>query len=169
MNSAAKYADVMLAPRLDFGPSQDPSLALNYYFEYTLNFSKDVKRRVALEECSPEDFFIASIQRPIVGRTEKEAEEMFQELQSLMPFYKIPKPLFFGSAEKVADQIQEWYEAGAMDILIVSQEHPSGLENFIDLVVPILLSVQNTNQIRYEETWDYPSQKIDTQKGIRKY
>jgi hypothetical protein len=60
------------------------------------------------------------------------------QLQSLMPIYQLPKPKFFGSAEKVADQIQNWYEAGAMDLLLIRQEHPSGFDDFIDLVVPIL-------------------------------
>ncbi|WP_308215292.1 hypothetical protein [Sinobaca sp. H24] len=91
-------------------------------------------------------------QNPIVGRTE--AEEKFQELQALMPHFGIPNRLF-GSAEKVADQIQHWYEAGAMDILLVRQEHPSGIDDFIDLVVPsyknAAFSGKNMNQIRYVE------------------
>jgi FMN-dependent oxidoreductase (nitrilotriacetate monooxygenase family) len=106
--------------------------------EYAKNFSNEIKRRVVLEGRSPEDFLIMPTQNPIVGRTEKEAEEKFQELQRLMPIYRIQRPLFFGSAEKVAHQIQEWYEAGAMDLLLLRQEHPSGFDDFIDLVVPIL-------------------------------
>lgn len=101
-------------------------------------FSKELKRRVRLEGRSPDDFLIMPGHNPIVGRTEKEAEEKFQELQSLMPIYQIPKPNFFGSAEKVADQVQRWYEAGAMDVLLIRQEHPSGFDDFIELVVPIL-------------------------------
>ncbi|MEH7293771.1 LLM class flavin-dependent oxidoreductase [Priestia megaterium] len=108
-------------------------------FEYAKNFSMELKRRVALEGRSPDDFLIMPTQNPIVGRTEREAEEKFQELESLMPYgYRIPKPKFFGSAEKVANQIQHWYEAGAMDLLLLRQEHPSGFDDFIDLVVPIL-------------------------------
>jgi FMN-dependent oxidoreductase (nitrilotriacetate monooxygenase family) len=124
MNIAAKHAD--------------GSLTLGDDLESAKIFSKEIKRRVVLEGRLPEDYLIMPMQTPLVGRTEKEAEEKFQELQSLMPLYRIPKPLFFGSAEKVADQIQEWYEAGAMDMLLVRQEYPSGLEDFIDLVVPIL-------------------------------
>ncbi|SEM15923.1 FMN-dependent oxidoreductase, nitrilotriacetate monooxygenase family [Paenisporosarcina quisquiliarum] len=106
--------------------------------EYAKAFSQELKRRVKLEGRSPNNFLIMPTQNPIVGRTEKEAEEKFQELQSLMPIYRIPKPTFFGSAEKVAEQVQEWYEAGAMDLLLIRQEHPSGFDDFIDLVVPIL-------------------------------
>lgn len=41
-------------------------------------------------------------------------------------------------ASEVADQIQQWYEVGAMDMLILRQEHPYGLRDFVELVVPIL-------------------------------
>ncbi|MGM0900673.1 MAG: NtaA/DmoA family FMN-dependent monooxygenase [Bacillota bacterium] len=124
MNIASKHADGALVNGEDM--------------EYAKAFSQELKRRVKLEGRSPNDFLIMPTQNPIVGRTEKEAEEKFQELQSLMPIYRIPKPKFFGSAEKVADQIQQWYEAGAMDLLLLRQELPSGFDDFIDLVVPIL-------------------------------
>lgn len=101
-------------------------------------FSSELRRRVELAGRNPEDFIIMPSHNPIVGRTDAEAEEKFQELQSLMPAYRIPKPAFFGSADKVADQIEQWYEAGAMDLLLIRQEHPSGIDDFIDLVVPIL-------------------------------
>ncbi|CAH0148603.1 monooxygenase [Bacillus sp. Soil745] len=125
MNIASKHADGA------FIPSDD--------LEEAKAFSKELRRRVRLEGRSPDDFIITLSHNPIVGRTEREAEEKFQELESLMPYgYRIPKPKFFGSAEKVADQIQHWYEAGAMDLLKIRQEHPSGFDDFIDLVVPIL-------------------------------
>lgn len=38
----------------------------------------------------------------------------------------------------MADQIQQWYEAGALDLLLIRQELPSGFDDFIDLAVPIL-------------------------------
>ncbi len=72
-------------------------------------FSKELKKRVSLEGRSPNDFVIMSGHNPIVGRTEKEA-----------------------------DQIQHWYESGAMNGLLIRQELPSGFDDFIDLVVPIL-------------------------------
>ncbi|MEK4439279.1 NtaA/DmoA family FMN-dependent monooxygenase [Paenibacillus sp. FSL K6-2862] len=101
-------------------------------------WSQELKRHVEMEGRSFDDFLITIAQSPIVGRTEKEAEEKFRELQWLMPIYRIPKPNFFGSAEKVADQIEQWYKAGALDLLLIAQEHPSGFDDFIDLVVPIL-------------------------------
>lgn len=101
-------------------------------------FSDELRRRVALAGRNPDDLLITPSHNPIVGRTDAEAEEKFQELQALMPQYRIPKPTLFGSAEKVADEIEQWYKAGAMDLLLVRQEHPSGHDDFIDLVVPIL-------------------------------
>ncbi len=46
---------------------------------------------------------------------------------------------FSGTPEQVADAIQEWYEAGAADgFNIMPAVLPSGLETFVDEVVPIL-------------------------------
>ncbi|MEY8742412.1 NtaA/DmoA family FMN-dependent monooxygenase [Bacillales bacterium AN1005] len=106
--------------------------------EYSKGFAAELRKRVALEGRSTEDFIVVTSQMPIVGNTEAEAEKKFQEMQSLMPAYRIPRPLFMGSAEKVADQVQEWYEAGAMDMLLIQQQYPTGLKDFVDLVVPIL-------------------------------
>ena len=46
---------------------------------------------------------------------------------------------FTGTPEQVADAIQEWFEAGAADgFNIMPPVLPSGLETFVDQVVPIL-------------------------------
>lgn len=124
MNMAAKHAEGAFIPADNL--------------EDAKAFSQELKRRVEAEGRSFDDFLITIAHNPIVGKTEKEAEEKFQELQALMPIYRIPKPKLFGSAEKVADQIEQWYEAGALDMLLIRQEHPSGFDDFIDLVVPIL-------------------------------
>lgn len=124
MENAAKYTD--------------GAFILGQSLDYSKGITTEVKKRVAFEGRSPEDFIVAFPQQVLVGRTEKEAEEKFREMESLIPQYRIQKPLFFGSAEKVADQVQEWYEAGAMDMLLVQQEHPTALKDFVDLVVPIL-------------------------------
>lgn len=49
-----------------------------------------------------------------------------------------PKPTFIGTPEAVADKLQAWFEAGEADGFIVSSAVPRGLEEFVDLVVPIL-------------------------------
>ena len=100
--------------------------------------AKELRRQVVQKGRRPEDFIVAVSQNPIVGRTEQEAREKYMELLQLIPHNGLPRPLFFGSAERVADQVQEWYETGAMDMLILRQDHPHGLQDFIELVVPIL-------------------------------
>ncbi|WP_103106105.1 LLM class flavin-dependent oxidoreductase [Brevibacillus reuszeri] len=49
-----------------------------------------------------------------------------------------PKPTLLGTPEKIADTLQEWFEAGAADGFIVGAAVPRGLEEFVDQVVPIL-------------------------------
>ena len=106
---------------------------------YAKQFSEELRRRVALARRSPEDILMMPTQHIIVGRTEMEANEKYQELKRLSPpGYFTPKPPFFGSAETVADMIDHWHQMGAMDLLLLRQEHPSGIDDFIELVVPIL-------------------------------
>ncbi len=77
-------------------------------------------RRLLIEKGRrPDDFIISQSQNPIVGRTEQEARDKYLELANLLPNSSIPIPAFFGAAEKVADQVQQWYEAGAIDMLIL--------------------------------------------------
>jgi hypothetical protein len=48
-----------------------------------------------------------------------------------------PRP-FVGSPATVADEIQRWFESGALDGLNLAFRVRDELENFIDTVVPIL-------------------------------
>lgn len=116
----------------------DGGFIISASLEYSIGIASELRKRVVLEGRSAEDFMVMTSMTPIVGHTEAEAEEKFQEMQSLMPAYRIQKPMLFGSAEKVADQVQEWYEASAMDMLLIQQEHPTALQDFVNLVVPIL-------------------------------
>jgi len=45
---------------------------------------------------------------------------------------------FIGTAEQVADRVQEWFEAGAADGFLIGPAVPNALEDFIEQVVPIL-------------------------------
>lgn len=116
----------------------DGGFILGESLESSRATATELRNRVTAAGRSADDFVIALPQTPLVGRTEQEADAKFQEMQDLNRPYPIPRPLFFGSAEKVADQIQEWHEAGAMDMLLIRQEHPTGLKDFVELVVPIL-------------------------------
>lgn len=48
-----------------------------------------------------------------------------------------PSP-FVGTAETVADTLQEWFEAGAVDGFNVYVSHPSQFHRFLDEVIPLL-------------------------------
>ncbi|ANY66209.1 monooxygenase [Paenibacillus sp. BIHB 4019] len=125
MDIAAKHAEGVLVNGDDL--------------HYAKQFGLELKRRVVIAGRSADNFLIMPTQNPIVGRTEAEAREKLQELERLLPpGYRMPKPLLFGSAEDVADQIEHWHGVGAMDLLLLRMEHPSGFDDFIDLVVPLL-------------------------------
>jgi FMN-dependent oxidoreductase (nitrilotriacetate monooxygenase family) len=49
-----------------------------------------------------------------------------------------PKPTFLGTPEVIADNLQAWLEEGGADGFIVGSATPQGLEDFVELVVPIL-------------------------------
>ena len=49
-----------------------------------------------------------------------------------------PRGGFIGTANQIADRIQQWFEAGAADGFMISAAVSNGLEDFIDHVVPIL-------------------------------
>ncbi len=106
--------------------------------EDTIQVANNIRARLVAKGRRPEDFVVITNQNPIVGRTDEEAIAKYKELLAFHPRNSIPAPLFFGSAERVAAQVQLWYESGAMDMLMVRQDHPHGLRDFTELVVPIL-------------------------------
>jgi len=116
----------------------DGVFTYGYDWEDTTGLANRIRQKLIAKQRRPEDFIISISQNPIVGETEKDAIDKYMELMQLSPRNSLPRPQFFGSAEKVADQVQKWYEAGAMDMLLIRQDHPYGLRDFIDLVVPML-------------------------------
>ncbi|MCD0456379.1 LLM class flavin-dependent oxidoreductase [Chryseobacterium sp. LC2016-27] len=116
----------------------DGVFTYGYDWEDTSALANRIRQKLIAKQRRPEDFIISISQNPIVGETEKDAIDKYMELMQLSPRNSLPRPQFFGSAEMVADQVQKWYEIGAMDMLLIRQDHPHGLRDFIDLVVPIL-------------------------------
>lgn len=49
-----------------------------------------------------------------------------------------PRTPFIGTPEKVADLIQEWFEQGASDGFIIGAGVPTGLDEFVEFVIPVL-------------------------------
>ncbi|WP_202966707.1 LLM class flavin-dependent oxidoreductase [Chryseobacterium sp. Leaf405] len=106
--------------------------------EQALHIANALRTKLTEKNRAPENFIVATAQNPIVAKTDAEAQQKYLEQVSLNRYRAMPAPLFFGSAERVANQVQQWYEAGAMDMLIVNQDYPTGLADFAELVVPIL-------------------------------
>lgn len=106
--------------------------------EATVNISNRIRKKLEEKGRRPEDFIISISQNPIVGKTDQEAFEKYRELIELYPYNSLPRPLFFGSAERVSNQIQQWYDAGAMDMFMIRQDHPHGIRDFTEMVIPIL-------------------------------
>ncbi|MDN3016900.1 LLM class flavin-dependent oxidoreductase [Paenibacillus sp. BSR1-1] len=81
------------------------------------------------------------------NRIKKQAKEHNLTLRQVALRETTPKPAFFGTPEKVADLIQEWFEKEGADGFIIGSAVPNGLNDFVDLVVPIL---QNRGIFRTE-------------------
>ncbi|MCQ4085716.1 LLM class flavin-dependent oxidoreductase [Saccharibacillus sp. JS10] len=71
-------------------------------------------------------------------KIKQDAKEQGLTLRQVALRSATPKTAFIGTAEDVADRIQEWFEAEAADGFIVHTDLPSGLRSFVDHVVPIL-------------------------------
>lgn len=172
----------------------------NQTLEDAQEFYADVKGRLAKYGRSPDDLKIMPGAFPIVGRTEAEAQEKYEFLQSLIHsdvawdilqrYYKgidltkysldDPAPelpsdtntnksrlklvkdlatrgnltlrqlylslstarghrTILGTPESIADQLEEWFNNGAADgFNIMPPILPTGLEDFVNLVIPIL-------------------------------
>jgi FMN-dependent oxidoreductase (nitrilotriacetate monooxygenase family) len=107
-------------------------------FEETVVLANALTAKLVEKGRQPEDFVRSVSQNPIVGRTDAEAYAKYEAIRSLGPYSHRPIPLFMGSAERIANEIQKWYEAGAIDMLMIQQDHPYGIQDFIELVVPLL-------------------------------
>jgi FMN-dependent oxidoreductase (nitrilotriacetate monooxygenase family) len=178
--------------------SADAIYTAHETLEEAREFYTDVKKRAVALGRKAEDILIFPGIGPIVGKTEEEAEQKYQEIAGLVtidqalnylgryfehfdfsqfpldePFPQIgdlgsnsfrsttdkikqqakeegltlrqvallastPRTSFIGTPEKVADLIQDWFESEAADGFNIRTLVPGGLEDFIDLVVPVL-------------------------------
>ncbi|WP_139999284.1 LLM class flavin-dependent oxidoreductase [Paenibacillus paridis] len=178
--------------------SADAIYTAHETLEEAREFYADVKKRAVALGRKAEDILIFPGIGPIVGKTEEEAEQKYQEIAGLVtidqalnylgryfehfdfsqfpldePFPEIgdlgsnsfrsttdkikqqakeegltlrqvalltstPRTSFIGRPEKVADLIQDWFESEAADGFNIRTVVPGGLEDFIDLVVPVL-------------------------------
>ncbi len=71
-------------------------------------------------------------------KIKRDARERGLTLRQVALQAATPRSNFIGTAEQVADRIQEWFEQYGSDGFIIHSDLPSGLHDFVDQVVPIL-------------------------------
>lgn len=71
-------------------------------------------------------------------KIKRDAKENNWTLRQVALRVATPRGEFTGTAEQVADRVQKWFEEGAADGFIIAASIPKGLDDFVDLVVPIL-------------------------------
>ncbi|WP_159881653.1 LLM class flavin-dependent oxidoreductase [Paenibacillus puerhi] len=76
--------------------------------------------------------------RSSTDKIKRKAKEEGLTLRQVALRTAAPRDSFIGSAEEVADQVQQWFEEGAADGFIIHSSVPRGLDDFVELVVPIL-------------------------------
>ncbi|KAF1030073.1 MAG: putative monooxygenase MoxC [Burkholderia plantarii] len=71
-------------------------------------------------------------------KIKQDAREQGLSLRQVALQSAAPRPRFIGTAEVVADALQQWFEARAADGFIVGGGTPSAFADFVEQVVPIL-------------------------------
>ncbi len=71
-------------------------------------------------------------------KIKKDAREQGLTLRQVALRAATPRGQFIGTPERIADQLQQWHEEEAADGFIIHSTLPSGLNDFVELVVPIL-------------------------------
>lgn len=71
-------------------------------------------------------------------KIKKDAKEHQLTLRQVALRSVTPRGNFIGTPEKIADLVQQWLEEEAADGFIIGSNGPNGLNDFVELVVPIL-------------------------------
>lgn len=110
--------------------------ALNYlgrYFDH-YDFSQ-----FPLDEPFPDIGEIGSNSfRSTTDKIKQQAREQGLTLRQVALLASTPRTSFIGTPDQIADQIQAWFEGEAADGFNVRTVVPNGLEDFVELVVPVL-------------------------------
>lgn len=115
------------------GSVEDAVQYLSRYFDYH-DFTQ-----YALDERFPDlgDFGSNGF-RSLTDQIKRDAKEQGLTLREVALHVAQPRPLFFGTPETIADRMQLWFEQQAVDGFIILPTVPNGLEDFVELVVPVL-------------------------------
>jgi len=96
-------------------------------------------RQYPLDEPFPELGEIgANSFRSGTDKIKRNAKEHGLTLRQVALRSATPRTAFIGTPEKIADLIQRWYEEEAADGFMISPPLPGLLQDFVELVVPIL-------------------------------
>ncbi|WP_127496741.1 LLM class flavin-dependent oxidoreductase [Paenibacillus glycanilyticus] len=110
--------------------------ALNYLGRFFDHFDFSI---FPLDEPFPDIGDVGSNSfRSTTDMIKRDAREQKLTLRQVALRVSTPRTAFFGTPEKVADRIQEWFEGGAADGFNIYTVVPNGLIDFVDLVVPVL-------------------------------
>ncbi|MBB6633791.1 LLM class flavin-dependent oxidoreductase [Cohnella thailandensis] len=110
--------------------------ALNYLGRFFDHFDFS---RYPLDEPFPDIGDLGSNSfRSGTDKIKKQAKEKGLTLRQVALQSATPRGEFFGTPEQIADRIQLWHEESAADGFIIHSNVPSGLSDFVELVVPIL-------------------------------
>ncbi|MER6471600.1 NtaA/DmoA family FMN-dependent monooxygenase [Streptomyces collinus] len=130
---AAGWADVILTGRPAAAP---PSAEIGA-----------LRARLAEHGRDPDGIRIMPTVFLVTGRTRAEAEDTYSALQNLLPTGGRPEApgagpgsaFLLGSAQEVADVLEEWFVDGGADGFVFLPSHlPDGLGALVDHVVPLL-------------------------------
>lgn len=72
------------------------------------------------------------------NKIKKNAREKGLTLRQVALQVATPRSGFIGTPERVADQVQAWFKAEAADGFMIASVVPTGLDDFVNQVVPIL-------------------------------
>jgi len=86
----------------------------------------------------PKDIVIGNSYRSMAERIVRVATEEGLTLRQAAHRFASPSLTFVGTPEKVANEIQSWFEQEASDGFFVWPPYVDGLKDFVELVVPIL-------------------------------
>jgi len=71
-------------------------------------------------------------------KIKRDAREQGLTLRQVALRSATPRPAFLGTPQRIADLIQQWHEEEGADGFIIHSTFPSGLNDFVEFVVPLL-------------------------------
>lgn len=101
------------------------------------------------------------------NKIKRKAKERNMTLREVALEAALPRTPFIGTAEQIADKVQQWFEEGAADGFIIGPDaNPTSLEDFTTQVIPIL---QERGLFRTEYKHDTLRGHLGLEKPVNRY